>query len=213
MPLEILGAGFGRTGTNSLRLALDRLGFGPCHHMHEVAAHPEQVPLWQAAARRPADGLERGLRRLPLAGRLAGGALLARARRRLPRGAGHPHRASGRGLVRELRRHRRPGDRRATGFRRPGRRRPPGDAARDDRRAGVRRPPARRGPRHRGLSGPRRRGHRVASAGAPAGPRRPRRLGPALRLPRRRRPGQPRSRGPTTPANFTTGTWLPKNRA
>ena len=50
MPLEIIGAGFGRTGTNSLRLALDLIGFGPCHHMHEVAAHPRQVPIWQAAA-------------------------------------------------------------------------------------------------------------------------------------------------------------------
>jgi hypothetical protein len=50
MPLEIIGPGFGRTGTNSLRLALEQLGFGPCHHMYEVATRPEQVPLWQAAA-------------------------------------------------------------------------------------------------------------------------------------------------------------------
>ena len=51
MPLEVIGAGFGRTGTNSLRLALEELGFGPCHHMYEVATHPEQVPVWQAIAR------------------------------------------------------------------------------------------------------------------------------------------------------------------
>jgi hypothetical protein len=50
MPLEIIGAGFGRTGTNSLRLALETLGFGPCHHMHELSLHPEQVPLWAALA-------------------------------------------------------------------------------------------------------------------------------------------------------------------
>jgi hypothetical protein len=50
MPLEVIGAGFGRTGTNSLKLALERLGFGPCHHMHEVAAAPEQVPVWTAVA-------------------------------------------------------------------------------------------------------------------------------------------------------------------
>ena len=36
MALEIIGAGFGRTGTYSLKLALEQLGFGPCHHMFEV---------------------------------------------------------------------------------------------------------------------------------------------------------------------------------
>ncbi len=51
MPLEIVGAAFGRTGTNSLKLALEHLGFGPCHHMYEVRDHPEQLPYWQAAAR------------------------------------------------------------------------------------------------------------------------------------------------------------------
>ena len=50
MSLEVIGAGFGRTGTNSLRLALEELGFGPCHHLYEVATHPEQVPVWQAIA-------------------------------------------------------------------------------------------------------------------------------------------------------------------
>lgn len=50
MSLQVIGAGFGRTGTLSLKLALEQLGFGPCHHMVEVFAHPEQVPLWTAAA-------------------------------------------------------------------------------------------------------------------------------------------------------------------
>jgi len=50
MSLKVIGAGFGRTGTLSLKLALEQLGFGPCHHMIEVLAHPEQVPLWTAAA-------------------------------------------------------------------------------------------------------------------------------------------------------------------
>lgn len=50
MALEIIGSGFGRTGTASLKLALERLGFGPCHHMHEVFANPPQVPHWQAVA-------------------------------------------------------------------------------------------------------------------------------------------------------------------
>ncbi len=51
MPLKIVGAALGRTGTNSLKLALEQLGFGPCHHMFEVRDHPEQLPYWQAAAR------------------------------------------------------------------------------------------------------------------------------------------------------------------
>jgi hypothetical protein len=51
MPLKVVGAGFGRTGTNSLKLALEQLGFGPCHHMFEVRDNPRQLPFWQAAAR------------------------------------------------------------------------------------------------------------------------------------------------------------------
>jgi hypothetical protein len=49
--LEIIGPGFGRTGTNSLKLALEHLGFGPCHHMFEVRDHPDRLPDWEAAAR------------------------------------------------------------------------------------------------------------------------------------------------------------------
>ena len=49
--MEIIGAGFGRTGTNSLKLALEHLGFGPCHHMFEVRDKPELLPDWEAAAR------------------------------------------------------------------------------------------------------------------------------------------------------------------
>jgi hypothetical protein len=51
MALEVIGAGFGRTGTMSLKVALEALGFGPCYHMTEVFAHPEHVELWRAAAR------------------------------------------------------------------------------------------------------------------------------------------------------------------
>ena len=54
MGLQVIGPGFGRTGTASLKLALQTLGFGPCHHMEEVFAHPEQVRHWQdIAAGRP----------------------------------------------------------------------------------------------------------------------------------------------------------------
>jgi len=47
--LQVIGAGFGRTGTLSLKKALEQLGYVPCHHMLEVYAHPEQAPVWQAA--------------------------------------------------------------------------------------------------------------------------------------------------------------------
>lgn len=50
MTLAVIGPGFGRTGTMSLKSAIEQLGFGPCHHMEEVFAHPEQVPYWQAVA-------------------------------------------------------------------------------------------------------------------------------------------------------------------
>jgi len=56
MSLKVIGAGFGRTGTLSLKLALEQLGFGPCYHMFEVGRHPEHVSLWRdAAAGRPMD--------------------------------------------------------------------------------------------------------------------------------------------------------------
>tara|TARA_Y100000588_G_scaffold347784_1_gene396858 strand:- start:121 stop:630 length:510 start_codon:yes stop_codon:yes gene_type:complete len=51
MSLKVVGAGFGRTGTNSLKLALEQLGFGPCHHMFEVRTNPNQLPYWEAAVR------------------------------------------------------------------------------------------------------------------------------------------------------------------
>ncbi|WP_306047554.1 sulfotransferase family protein [Nioella sp. MMSF_3534] len=50
MALQIIGAGFGRTGTESLKRALEILGFGPCHHMHEVMARPGLNQQWRAIA-------------------------------------------------------------------------------------------------------------------------------------------------------------------
>ena len=46
MTLAVIGSGFGRSGTKSLKEALEHLGFAPFHHMHEVVAHPEQVAHW-----------------------------------------------------------------------------------------------------------------------------------------------------------------------
>ena len=48
MTLKVVGAGFARTGTDSMREALEILGFGPCHHMREVMIHPEQKRRWRA---------------------------------------------------------------------------------------------------------------------------------------------------------------------
>lgn len=48
--MHVIGVGVGRTGTYSLKLALNRLGLGPCHHMESVMQNlPVQVPLWSAA--------------------------------------------------------------------------------------------------------------------------------------------------------------------
>ncbi len=59
MRLSVIGSGFGRTGTRSLKEALELIGFGPCHHMEEIFAHPEQVAYWQAiAAGQPVDYTE-----------------------------------------------------------------------------------------------------------------------------------------------------------
>ncbi len=46
MPLQVIGTGFGRTGTASLRRALDLLGFGPCHHMFEIRDAPWKAGPW-----------------------------------------------------------------------------------------------------------------------------------------------------------------------
>lgn len=50
MGLKIIGAGFGRTGTKSMKEALEHLGFGPCYHMFEVFQNPGHIPVWHDAA-------------------------------------------------------------------------------------------------------------------------------------------------------------------
>jgi hypothetical protein len=49
MPLKVIGAGMGRTGTMSLKLALERIGFGPCYHGSDLGSNPHHWPLWQSA--------------------------------------------------------------------------------------------------------------------------------------------------------------------
>jgi Sulfotransferase domain len=54
--VKVIGAGFGRTGTMSLKVALETLGLDPCYHMTEVFAHPEHTSFWISAWRgEPAD--------------------------------------------------------------------------------------------------------------------------------------------------------------
>ena len=50
MSLKVVGAGLGRTGTHSLKVALEQLLGGPCYHMIEVFGHPEHVDVWRRAA-------------------------------------------------------------------------------------------------------------------------------------------------------------------
>jgi Sulfotransferase domain len=50
MSLKVVGAGFGRTGTLSLKVALERIGFGPCYHMMEVFPRPDHVARWHRLA-------------------------------------------------------------------------------------------------------------------------------------------------------------------
>ncbi|MEZ4658398.1 MAG: sulfotransferase [Caldilineaceae bacterium] len=49
--MRVIGAGFGRTGTTSIKAALEQLGFAPCYHMQEVIKNPSHVPFWEAANR------------------------------------------------------------------------------------------------------------------------------------------------------------------
>lgn len=52
MSLRVVGAGVGRTGTASLKQALERLLEAPCYNAYELGVrHLEHVPLWHEAAR------------------------------------------------------------------------------------------------------------------------------------------------------------------
>ena len=54
--LRVIGAGLGRTGTHSLKLALERLLGAPCYHMAEVFKRPQDIPVWTEAVNgKPVD--------------------------------------------------------------------------------------------------------------------------------------------------------------
>lgn len=50
MTLKVIGAGLGRTGTLSLKFALEALGLGPCYHMMEVIKNPAAPGQWNDVA-------------------------------------------------------------------------------------------------------------------------------------------------------------------
>jgi hypothetical protein len=51
MALKVIGAGWGRTGTESLKLALEQLGFDKCYHAYELLNNPEQTIYWEQLQR------------------------------------------------------------------------------------------------------------------------------------------------------------------
>lgn len=50
MTMRVVGAGLGRTGTHSLKIALEKLIGAPCYHMIEVFGHPDHMSVWLRAA-------------------------------------------------------------------------------------------------------------------------------------------------------------------
>ncbi len=47
--VQVIGAGFGRTGTWSLKAGLEQIGFGPAFHMVDLMPHPDRAPMFLAA--------------------------------------------------------------------------------------------------------------------------------------------------------------------
>ena len=51
MTISVIGAGWGRTGTLTMKYALEILGYRKCHHMAEVIKNPGEDQQWLAASR------------------------------------------------------------------------------------------------------------------------------------------------------------------
>jgi hypothetical protein len=51
MVLKVIGAGFGRTGTLSIKAALEEIGFCRCYHTVELVQHPQHAPYWERAGK------------------------------------------------------------------------------------------------------------------------------------------------------------------
>ncbi len=56
--MDVIGAGFGRTGTLSLKAALEQIGLGPCMHMIPLLADAERATLFRKAAEGDEDSLD-----------------------------------------------------------------------------------------------------------------------------------------------------------
>lgn len=56
MALRVVGAGLPRTGTLSLKTALEMLLGEPCYHMAELFEHPEHLSFWQDAGNADSAG-------------------------------------------------------------------------------------------------------------------------------------------------------------
>jgi hypothetical protein len=59
--MDVIGAGFGRTGTLSLKLALEQLGHGPCLHMLPLLDDPQRAALFHRAAEGDTESLDKAL--------------------------------------------------------------------------------------------------------------------------------------------------------
>ncbi|MEU4566958.1 sulfotransferase family protein [Micromonospora sp. NPDC023956] len=59
--MDVIGVGFGRTGTLSLRAALVQLGFDPCYHFATLFEQPDQAKYWLAAAENDVNALRTAL--------------------------------------------------------------------------------------------------------------------------------------------------------
>ena len=51
MALQVIGAGWGRTGTESLKKALEILGFGKCYHAFELVKDGKRIVYWEQLTR------------------------------------------------------------------------------------------------------------------------------------------------------------------
>jgi hypothetical protein len=53
--MKIIGAGFSRTGTFSLKQAIQALGFEPCYHGDVIFQRPDHVEVWRKVLQKPPD--------------------------------------------------------------------------------------------------------------------------------------------------------------
>src|SRR5947209_5725183 len=94
MDLRVVGAGLPRTGTSSLKEALERLFDEPCAHMAAIPGHPFELGAsWDRALAGEAPDWGPAVRRLRRCGGLARLALLARVECGEPQCGGAPVRA------------------------------------------------------------------------------------------------------------------------